>query len=72
MVIALPGFRVATDVDADQPCGWPTVNDLTHLVYHFCLLRRKYDTRVAHAAAAESWFYEWFRKEETDGGSALA
>src|ERR1019366_9949550 len=51
-VYALPGFRVATDVDADQPCAGSTANDLANLAYHFCLLRRKCGTRVAHVAAA--------------------
>jgi hypothetical protein len=51
-VLASPGLRVAPDLDADQPCAGSAANDLTNLTYHFCLLRRKCGTRVAHVAAA--------------------
>ena len=39
-VLASPGFRIAADVDADQPCAGSVANDLSNLAYHFCLLRR--------------------------------
>jgi hypothetical protein len=51
-VLAPPGFRVATDLDADQPCAGTTANDLANLAYHFGLLRWKCGTRVAQVAAA--------------------
>ena len=55
MYFTPPGFRVATNVDADQPRAGSTANDLANLTYHSCLLRRKCGTRVAHAAAAQGW-----------------
>ena len=68
-ILALPSFRVATNVDADQPCPWPTANDLTNLAYHFCLLRRIYDTRLAHPSLLRIGFMGGSGTGRTDGGS---
>jgi hypothetical protein len=34
-VLTFPGFRIAADVDADQPCAGSAANDLANLAYHF-------------------------------------
>jgi hypothetical protein len=50
-VLASPGFRIAADVDADQPCAGSAANDLTGLAGHIPSSDEKCGTRMAHVAA---------------------
>ena len=68
-VLASPRFRIATGVDADQPCAESAANDLASLAGHISSYDERCGTHLAHSADAIGWFCGRIREGQTDGGS---
>jgi hypothetical protein len=71
-VLASPRFRIATGVDADQPCAESAANDLANLAGHISSYDERCGTHLAHLADGIGWFCGRIRVRETDGGSVAA
>ena len=69
-VLASPLFRIATGVDADQPCAESAANDLASLAGHISSYDERCGTHLAHLADAIGWFCGRIREGQTDGDSA--
>lgn len=55
-VLASPRFRIATGMDADQPCAESAANDLASLAGHISSYDERCGTHLAHLADAIGWF----------------